>query len=238
MATSRSARSRARSRVASIGRIVAAIPVRNALIWTQSLVTTLLDHDEADELWLFDNGSTDGTAEWLAALADSDQRLVVSHRPNARLYAMWNEMVFRASQDENTSLAILNNDIRLPPLGLRTMQQAMRGFDLAFIDRNHDVEASPIEPRIVPADWPQRTGWAFMMRAAYWRNQPYAVDPGLRIWWGDDDLARRAQMRGGRLCIVEGIGCFHAESQTAYPNDKLADIEHDRDYYRRIWDRN
>lgn len=214
--------------------LVAAIPVRNSLEWTRSLVSFLLDGDEVDEVWLFDNGSSDGTSEWAASLAAVDLRLKVSTRPQAWLYGMWNEMVSRASARPGTVLALLNNDIRLPTGGLRQMYLAMEGYEMAFIDADRDP-SDPLQAKPVAADWWDRTGWAFMLRADFWRGQPFAVDPGLRLWWGDDDLARRAQARGGRLCRMQGVGCFHAESQSEYPGDRRAAIEHDRSYFRRIW---
>ena len=214
--------------------VIAAIPVRNALEWTQPLVSALLDGNEVDEVWLFDNGSTDGTGQWAAALADADPRLRVSERPSSRLYAMWNEMVARACMQGSVHLAILNNDIELPPGALREMRGAMGEYDLAFVDAMRDARQEEA-PRPFPATWRDRTGWAFMLRADFWHGQPFAVDPGLRLWWGDDDLARRAEERNGRLCRIEGIGCFHAESRTEYPGDRLADIEHDRHYFSRIW---
>lgn len=214
--------------------LIAAIPVRNAFIWTRDLVTTLLHDDDVDELWLFDNGSTDETSAWAASLARNDSRLIVSDRPNARLYGMWNEMISRASLKNDAKLAILNNDIRMRPKALTDMRVAMEGYDLAFIDRDATVDVDgSLAPR--PCSWQERTGWAFMVRADFWKHQAYAIDPGLRIWWGDDDLARRASVRGARLCIVQGLGCHHHESQTLYPGDLQADVEHDREYFAKLW---
>ena len=254
--------------------IIAAIPVRNAIEWTMPLVTSLLDNDEADQVWLFDNGSTDGTTQWANELAAADCRFTVTHRPRARLYAMWNEMVARATTQDrlnrahNTSsskdtqpsiqtqssismqpsintesmLAILNNDIVLPAGALRTLSSVMTQatseeggpYDRAFVDESRNI-AELHNPRPVAVQWPQKSGAAMMLRVPFWQGQPFAVDPGLRIYWGDDDLARRAQARGGRLCIVEGLNIFHAVSATPYSGDKAADIEHDREYFDRIW---
>jgi GT2 family glycosyltransferase len=217
--------------------VIAAIPVRNELEWTQPLVESILASNDADQVWLFDNGSTDGTFEWATHLASTDARFTVSQRPSARLYGMWNEMVSRATFIENSMLAILNNDIRLARGALRRMSLGMHGHDLGFVDRQLD-DTGVGEVRAMPAHWGQTTGHAFMLRSSFWVGEPYAIDPGLRIWWGDDDISRRAQARGARLCIVEGIGCFHAESKTTYPGNMHADVEHDREYFHRIWNDN
>ena len=217
--------------------VIAAIPVRNELEWTQPLVESLLATNDADQVWLFDNGSTDGTLEWATHLASTDARFTLSQRPTARLYGMWNEMVSRASFINDSMLAILNNDIRLAPSALRRMSLAMHSHDLGFVDPHLDDTSLGVV-RAVPTDWQQTTGYAFMLRSAFWAGEPYAIDPGLRIWWGDDDISRRAQARGARLCIVEGIGCFHAVSATEYPGHKRVDVEHDREYFHRLWNDN
>ena len=94
--------------------IIAAIPVRNQLRWTAPLVESLLQGDQVDQIWIYDNGSTDGTAKWVHNRAIHDKRLMYTTAASARLYDMWNHMIFRASQVPGAKLAILNNDIRLP----------------------------------------------------------------------------------------------------------------------------
>ena len=44
--------------------IIAAIPVRNQLRWTAPLIESLLIGDKVDQVWLYDNGSTDKTISW------------------------------------------------------------------------------------------------------------------------------------------------------------------------------
>ena len=146
------------------------------------------------------------------------------------------------SINTESMLAILNNDIVLPAGALRTLSSIMTQatieeggpYDLGFVDESRNIPELD-NPRPVAVQWPQKSGAALMLRVPFWQGQAFAVDPGLRIYWGDDDLARRAQARGGRLCIVEGLNIFHAVSATPYSGDKAADIEHDREYFDRIW---
>ena len=218
--------------------IVAAIPVRNNLKWTAPLVEQLLLADEIDELWVYDNGSTDMTAAWVMNRAQIDSRLMYKDMRGQGLYDMWNHMIRTAASIGGVRLAILNNDIRLPHRALWTMARQMQGFQLACIDKELGsfdpiYDAPPVE-----AWWAERTGWAFMLDADFWKEVEHPIHPTLKIWWGDDDLFRGAQTRGGRICRVLGVGCDHAEqaSDSEYQGDKWIDVEFDRLEFIRIWD--
>jgi glycosyltransferase involved in cell wall biosynthesis len=217
--------------------IIAAIPVRNQLRWTAPLVESLLQGDQVDQIWIYDNGSTDGTATWVHNRAIHDKRLVYVASANVRLYDMWNHMIFHASQIPSAKLAILNNDIRLPFDALKTMSETMEGYQVAFIDKQLGGFDKITNPTPAEAHWADRTGWAFMIDPSFWKGEQFAIHPDLIIWWGDDDLFRRAEERGARLCIVMGVGCTHCEwsSDSEYLGDKWADVEKDRETFARLW---
>jgi glycosyltransferase involved in cell wall biosynthesis len=231
---------------------VAAIPVKNNLFWTAPLVEHILLHDEVDEVWIYDNGSTDSTKEWVMHRSRIESRLKIFNASSMGLYQMWNHMIKSANElFESCNLAILNNDIRIPPFAIRDLSTKMRegDFVIAAVDPtrtglySYSIEywdssralPRPIEPYCQELGPGDRVGWAFVVAAEFWKGQPYAIDERYRIWYGDDDLYRRAMSRGGRACIVRGIGSDHAESQTEYPANKVADIEHDKALYERIW---
>jgi GT2 family glycosyltransferase len=231
---------------------VAAIPVKNNLRWTAPLVEHLLLHDEVDEVWIYDNGSTDSTQDWVRNRQNIDERLVLVESPGLTVYQMWNQMIQRANkQFDKCSLAILNNDIRIPPFAIRDMSAKMRegGFVIAGVDPTRTGLYSftieywdksralpkPIVPYCEQLKIGDRVGWAFVTAAEFWKNEEYAIDPRYKIWYGDDDLYRRAIYLGGKTCIVRGIGSDHAESQTWYPPERLADIANDKELFQQIW---
>lgn len=218
-------------------KIIAAIPVKNQIKWTAPLVESLLLADDLMEVWIYDNGSTDMTKEWVHSRALLDSRLMYKDMSHMRLYDMWSHMIKTASEIPDSRLAILNNDIRLPHMALKTMAERMDGYQIACIDRT--VRASePIEDLIpVPAWWGEKTGWCFMLDPSFWNNEEYPIHPNFRIWWGDDDLFRRAQVRGGNICIVKGVGCDHWEqsSNSEYSGDKWVDVELDRVEFIKLW---
>lgn len=217
--------------------IVAAIPVKNQLRWTAPLVEGILEGDAVDEVWLYDNGSVDKTRDWCHNRIKIDGRLRHFSAYDMRIYDMWNHMIKRAASIGGVKLAILNNDIRLPFLGLRTMADNMNDYQVLMVDKNKS-SFDPLQDIVVKdAHWFDKTGWAFMIDADFWANREWAIHPGLKFWWGDDDLFRRCELGGGKIGIAQGIGCDHVEhsSDSEYNGDRIKDIEEDREFFRTLW---
>lgn len=229
---------------------IVGIPVRNKIEWTAPLVEHLLLHDEVDQIWIYDNGSTDLTTEWVAHRQKTDSRLSVYDAKDVPIYHMWNNMISFASAYDEGNLAILNNDIRLPPYAIRDMAKLMRDneYQLAAVDPTRTGLYSysigwwsperalpePIEPYCEEQGLGFRIGWAFVLAAEFWRFEDYAIHPDLNIYYGDDDLYRRAMERGGRACIVRGIGSDHAENQSGWERN-LDTWTKDQELYEGLW---
>jgi len=228
---------------------IAAIPVRNKIEWTAPLVEHLLLHDDLDQVWVYDNGSTDLTKEWADNRQRLDNRLVLVDAFGVQLYHMWNDMVREAAQYPSCNLAILNNDIRLPPYAVRDMSLRMRegNFQIAAVDPTRtglhtfsigwwDFSRAlppPIDPYCEELNIGDRVGWAFVVAAEFWKDESFAVHPDYVHYFGDDDLYRRCMTRGGRAAIVRGIGCDHAESQTGGVDAEV--WKKDEATYVRLW---
>jgi len=113
-------------------------------------------------------------------------------------------------------------------MALKTMADNMGNYDIVTIDTTRssfqpieDVHAAKI------GGWWHRVGWAFMVRADFWKGEKFAIDPRFKLWYGDDYLYRRAMERHGRVATMVGVGCDHAVSQTPVENkEELA--AHDR----------
>ena len=217
--------------------IIAAIPVKNNLKWTAPLVEQLLIGDKVDEIWIYDNGSTDNTRNWIMNRSNIDSRLKYVDAYDWKFYDMWNDMIKRAAGIGGVRLAILNNDIRLPHMALKTMADNMGDYKIATIDKNRN-SFQPIEgPNPTQVGWVHRCGWAFMLDADFWKGQEFAIHPEFIIWWGDDDLYRRCEVRGGKICCMVGIGCDHAVSATdsEYVGNKYEDTQQDMKKFEEIW---
>jgi glycosyltransferase involved in cell wall biosynthesis len=228
---------------------IVAIPVKNKLEWTAPLVEHLLLHDEIDELWIYDNGSTHKTEDWIANRRRIDKRLHRIEAPKMPLYHMWNTMIEIANEkSDKCDLAILNNDIRLPPFAIRDMSRLMRegDFCITSVDptlaalytkgigwwNSERAQPSPIEPYCEQVGLGFRVGWAFVLAAEFWKGEEYAIHPDYDVYYGDDDLYRRAMARGGRVCIARGIGSDHAEGQSGWDMNKW---DADKRLYEKLW---
>lgn len=232
---------------------IAAIPVKNKIEWTAPLVEHLLLHDELERVWVYDNGSTDDTIVWIKNRQRIDPRLSLIEVPGLRLYDIWNRAIKDANtfcfKNEKCNLAILNNDIRLPPYAIRDMTALARegNFQIAAVDPTRtglytfsigwwDLSRAlppPIEPYCEKMHLGDRIGWAFVVATEFWKDEEYAIHPDFVHYFGDDDLYRRAMERGGNACVVRGIGCDHAESVTGGVNVEV--WNKDEETFRRIW---
>lgn len=220
--------------------IVAAIPVRNNLKWTAPLVEGLLLGDQVDEVWIYDNGSTDLTPFWVASRRLTDSRLKYFPAHDMRFYEMWNDMIRKAADIGGVRLAILNNDIRLPHMALKTMADNMGNYDIVTIDTTRS-SFQPIENVHVQkiGGWWYRVGWAFMVRADFWKHIHNPIDPRFNLWYGDDYLYRTLMERGGRVGTMVGVGCDHAVSITTNTEIEIARKEAitaaDKELFDSLW---
>lgn len=216
--------------------IVAAIPVKNNLKWTAPLVDSLLLGDEVDEIWIYDNGSTDQTKYWVKTQQQIWSRLKYIDASDMRFYEMWNHMILKAVAMGDVKLAILNNDIRLPHMALKTMADNIGKYSILAIDPDRSA-MQPIENVHVEKIgwWRHRIGWAFMINGDLWKGIKQPIDPRFNIWYGDDYLYRTTLERGARAGVARGVGCDHAVSQTPIEGDKEKLVEEDMILFYSMW---
>lgn len=232
---------------------IAVIPTVNTLGLVAPLAEQLLTGDEVDELWLYDSGQ-DRTREWAEHRSKIDTRLRWFDASGQGIYDLWNRAILYNS-DQETNVAILNSDIRLPISAVKDMCSLMRGggYQLATIDPwrpawysqhhqkwNHSLHeiTFPIAPHAIDSPPEYVVGWAFVVAAEFWANEPFAIYPGFQWWYGDDDLFRRTVLRGGRICRCVGIGSDHIGSASDHSNiDKQKKIEADAELFSAVWSR-
>lgn len=127
--------------------------------------------------------------------------------PNiSRLWNIGLAIVEGASPTDEWDVAVLNDDVVVPPGWVDTLSARMRATTavLAYPDQAGGQQEI-LHTGTAPVSLSQRiTGYAFMLRG----------EVGLRadedfVWWaGDDDLGLRAQAAGGAL-LVPGIPVEH-----------------------------
>jgi len=211
------------------------IPVKDQLPLTRNIVAQLGVDGGYERLFVLDNGSTDGTTEWLA-LQQGRGRLEAVTAPDLGIYALWNLGV-RLARDRTPecNVAIFNNDLRIGPRLVVRLAAGLRSApDLWAVSPNYDRRS--IEGvQYVRSTFKRQglAGFAFMARGEIFDT--VAFDQGFAWWYGDDDFVAGIEAQGGRVGIVGDTTVEHigGGAQTVrYTRDTLTAIERDR---RRMW---
>jgi N-acetylglucosaminyl-diphospho-decaprenol L-rhamnosyltransferase len=195
------------------------IPVFNQLQYTAQCLDSLMRSGvAAGSLVVVDNGSKDGTGEFLARQA---HLRVLSNAANLGCAAAWNQGV-EAAQSEWT--IVLNNDVVVPPgfrEGLLDFAREARcdivSPALGEGELDYDLEAFA-EDFVRRMKWARRWGTAFGVCFMVHRRVFEAI--GLfdtllgQAGYEDEDFFRRARRAGFRLAVTGRAYLHHFGSVT------------------------
>jgi O-antigen biosynthesis protein len=209
------------------------IPAYDQLAYTRICLASLeLDGDGRSEVVVVDNGSTDGTREFLAAwAAGGPRRKVVAPGENLGFAGGCN---LGAAAATGRFLVFLNNDTfvlpgwldcLLQPFSDRSVKVAgplllypngrVQHAGLAFDERGpHHLFAGlrADHPAVTrPRDCQAVTGAALAIRAADFQRLG-GFDESFRNSFEDVDLCLRVRQEGGRIVYVPGSVAYHFES--------------------------
>jgi len=236
-------------------RVSIIIPTYNGLSLLQRHLPALLAAEGvADaELWVADDGSTDGTAEWLAA--NVPQARVVRRAENGGFSRACNAAIAEACGD---ALLLLNNDVSveagfLPPLvralesdpsvfavnsrillpgrGMRDEGEKMGGF-------HHGIFYVDCLPRPSPVAAP--TLYATACAALYRRDRVDALGGFDELYspfyWEDVDLSYRALRRGWTVLYEPRSVVYHQhETSTARMDPRYTARVRGRNQFLFVW---
>lgn len=157
-------------------------------------------------------------AKLIEQLAKENVQTIIYARPGENLYKLWNEGARWAKQQKTDAVAILNDDIELPPKTLKTMYEQMiaGNFDCVGVDLRAEFGIAEKLETVEVKGWVGKlmeevTGWCFMVKKGKWKE----IDEGYEWWWGNGDLFYKIGEAGGRLGQIKGLGIKHANEGTA-----------------------
>jgi N-acetylglucosaminyl-diphospho-decaprenol L-rhamnosyltransferase len=227
-------------------RVAVVIPAWNGVDYTRGCLASLkADAAAGAELLLIDNGSVDGTAEFLAAL---DGVTVITNPANRGCATAWNQGVKAASREW---IVLLNNDVVMAAQwldgmvafaeesGVDVVTPAIRegplNYALPAYAKDFVREMKPVQ-RLGVAN-----GICFMVRRRVFEKTGF-FDEKFRIGqFEDEDFFLRAKLAGFKLGTTGRAFLHHFGSvtQNAIRSDAAADPgsyeAENRAYYRKKW---
>jgi O-antigen biosynthesis protein len=220
------------------------IPLYNCLPLTQAMLASLqatLPAELAHEIIFIDDGSTDGTREWLRTLENQDRFLVLLNDRN-RGYAATNNRGAEAATGD--LLVLLNNDLILTPRWIEPMLSALharpsfgmignvqRTVSTGAVDHTGiivNAKGKPVHDRTLPPFAstikmvPAVTGACLLIRADTWRRLD-GFDTAFVNGGEDVDLCLRAARIGLLTAVAQRSVIYHHVSSS--PGRKRRDEE-------------
>lgn len=217
------------------------VPVRDQLHLTVALVEQMQRDPDWTRAHVFDNGSVDGTGDYLHGLAAVDDAWCVHDAEGARIYEMWEEGLDAAIDEQADRVLFLNNDVALAPGLVGELGAALGGTVwLAYPNYDRPLAEGVAELGTRETRGTYRhggmSGFCFMALADRLDWRPL-VDPALVWWGGDDEIAFGVEERGGRQLRLEGVPVEHVNEGTARHHDLGAQKAADFAYVTAKWGR-
>lgn len=209
----------------------AVIPSRDRPEMLQSLIDRLVA--DGVHVVVVDTGYPLGTT-WrnVYTLRDATEPPNISRWWNAGL-----DLVEHMENGREHTVALLNDDLVVPPGFMQTLAQALAdtGAAAAYPDQHgmrgqgqyilHDV---PIPISL----YRRMTGYAFALRG----SAGIRADETLQWWYGDDDIDWTARQRGGSV-LVGGLTVQHLQPNSTTVGELAEQAGRDRETFINKWGR-
>ena len=184
------------------------ILTHNCLELTKRCVESARKQDVPTQINIIDNGSTDGTQEWLKAEVADVGNILFGE--NQGVSIGWNHglrLLFDVNEMDH--VLVVNNDTVLPPW----FYSSLLSYDVPFVTGvsvgSMEQIAQP-EPRKELAPCPDFS--AFLIRHECW-DKVGPFDAAMKLYASDLDYHIRAHRAGVKL-MNAGVGFYHERSST------------------------
>lgn len=188
------------------------ILTHNCLQLTKRCVASVLAQDIPTDIWLIDNGSTDGTWDWVCGNYGEEPLPVGMLRwtENRGVSAGWNEGLKMWFEQENADhVLVLNNDTVIPSWFYSTLLSyggpLITGVSVGSLE---DIADPPPRKELAPC--PDFSAW--LMRRECW-DKVGMFETAMVHYASDLDFHIRAHRAGVRL-MNAGTPFFHERSST------------------------
>lgn len=216
-------------------RVSVIIPNWNGKLYLEGCLSSVMAQTYPDfEVVLVDNGSTDGSAEFVARRFP--QVRIIRHDENLG-FAAGNNTAIRATR--SPYVATLNNDAQAKPTWLDALVEAMESDDqvgmcaskMLYAHRPEIIDSAGLSPDVAGIAWNRRWGehdvdddagptevFGACAGAALYRramlHQIGLFDEDFFSYLEDADLAWRARLAGWKCLYVPSAMVYHVHSAT------------------------
>ena len=188
---------------ASVGVVVPNLNGGARLLDTLSAILTSLPHDA--QVWLVDDGSTDGSPERVRALLPQVRVLAF---PQTRGAAFARNQGLRAAQSD--LLFCVDADVLCPPDCLPTLVQALPTVDVVF-PQLLSMSGNVLNPRTEFARSCCLDSAVFGVRRAALARMDALFDETIQVYGEDNDFFLRARRLGLDIWFVPAARAYHPQ---------------------------
>lgn len=209
----------------------AAVLTLNNLELTKQTITDLLRQD-VGEMWILvvDNGSNDGTKEWVLAAAKENRIEAIFNEKNIGVGAAWNQAARHCFSTPARHVLICNNDIRLRPDTYRHLLTPRGGFVTPINTGSWEsAQAGTIAVSFDPYMKGGPDFSCFLVKDWFYDAIGGFPECYYPAYFEDNETHWIAKTKGlGGAIYSTGVPYYHIGSQTLKANPDLAALNSER----------